>query len=164
MKIPDFDENGNLPQGFYKCELSDLEEKFSKNLSLRRKNIMNAYKMHLKEIIETELAVDHWIDGSFITIKKYPNDIDLFTEFDGVKTDKLLKKDEIDEVVCNAQERFNCLCDSHRTYKYPKHMKTEYESYKLAKTKFLGLLFNSDRDYNLKGVINLEIDKIVGEL
>lgn len=85
-KIPEFDERGNLPVGYHKCELSDLEERFSKRLSLKRKEIMNAYKIHLQEIINTELAVGHWVDGSFITNMKYPNDIDLFTVFDGVKT------------------------------------------------------------------------------
>lgn len=163
-KIPEFDEKGNLPPGYYKCDLSDLEKRFSEKLSLKRKEIMNAYKIHLQEIINTKLASDHWVDGSFITNKKYPLDIDLFTTFDGVKTDELSMKDKIDDIICTAQNRFNLMCDSHRAYEYPEHMETEYKSYITAKTKYLGLLFNSDRDYNLKGVINLEIGKIKEEI
>jgi hypothetical protein len=33
--------------------------------------------------------LNHWIDGSFVTLKENPNDIDTFTEFDGVKAKKL---------------------------------------------------------------------------
>lgn len=69
-------------------------------------------------------------------------------------------KNKVDSIICTAQERFNLMCDSHRAYKYPRHREIEYNSYKSAKTKYLGLLFNSDREYNLKGVINLEIEKI----
>jgi len=36
-------------------------------------------------------------------------------------------------------------------------MEVEYKSYISSKTRYLCLLFNSDTDYNLKGVINLSL-------
>jgi hypothetical protein len=119
---------------------------------------MKAYEKHLKEILNTEIATDHWINGSFVTNEKKPNDIDLLTEFNGLKADELDMEEEIDYIIFNAQRKYHNLCDSHRIFKYPENMKIEYKSYISSKTRYLSLLFNSDTDYNLKGIINLLLE------
>jgi predicted nucleotidyltransferase len=118
---------------------------------------MKSYTKHLKEILNTELATDHWINGSLITDKKEPDDIDLLTEFDRIKTDNLDMKEKIDYLIFNAQRKYHNLCDSHRIFKYPESNTVEYKSYITSKTKYLCLLFSSDIEYNLKGVINLSL-------
>jgi len=153
--IPEFTEKGYLPEGYHKITLKEFKDKFSKNK--KRQSIMKAYEKHLKEILNTKIATDHWVNGSFVTDKKEPNDIDLLTEFDGLKADKLDMKEKIDHIIFNAQRKYHNLCDSHRIFKYPESMEVEYKSYISSKTRYLCLLFNSDTDYNLKGVINLSL-------
>ena len=65
--------------------LEEVEETFSKNKSLKRQEIMAEYKKHLKDLKDTGYYVDHWIDGSFVTSKENPKDIDTLTEFDATK-------------------------------------------------------------------------------
>jgi len=156
--IPKFTEKGYLPERYHKTTLNEFKARFSKEKSLKRQEIIKIYEKHLKEILNTKLATDHWIDGSFVTDKEEPEDIDLLTEFDGVKADDLNMKEQIDYIIFNAQRKYNNLCDSHRIFKYPKSIGIEYKSYITSKTKYLCLLFNSDKEYNLKGVINLSLE------
>jgi len=96
--IPEFTEKGYLPEGYHKITLKEFKDKFSKNK--KRQSIMKAYEKHLKEILNTKIATDHWVNGSFVTDKKEPNDIDLLTEFDGLKADKLdMKENTITYVI-----------------------------------------------------------------
>ncbi|MCL2115698.1 MAG: hypothetical protein FWH29_05710 [Methanobrevibacter sp.] len=164
MAIPNFTSIGYLPEGYHKTTLKEFEEKFSKNKSKKRQKIMKAYKKHLKEILRTKLAIEQWVNGSFVTDKKEPGDIDLLTEFDGIKADSLNMKENIDYIIFNAQNKYNNLCDSHRIFKYPKNMEIEYKSYISSKSKYLGLLFNSDTEFNIKGVINLSLEIKDGDL
>jgi predicted nucleotidyltransferase len=157
--IPDFTDKGYLPEGYHKTTLNEFKDRFSKNKSQKRQEIIKEYEKHLKEILNTNLVTAHWINGSFVTDKKEPEDIDILTEFDSVKTDNLDMKAQIDYIIFNAQRKYHNLCDSHRIFKYPESMKKEYKTYISVKTKYLCLLFNSDREYNLKGVINLSLEK-----
>ena len=72
--------------------LEEIKETFSKNKSLKRQEIMAKYKKHLKDLINTGYYVDHWIDGSFVTSKENPKDIDTLTEFDAKKLSKIMTK------------------------------------------------------------------------
>ncbi|MBQ2654740.1 MAG: hypothetical protein IJF83_14395 [Methanobrevibacter sp.] len=89
-KFNGFDNNGYLPPGIYNMALSEVEELFSKNKTETRKKIMKEYKKQLTAIKRTGYCLDHWIDGSFVTSKINPKDIDTLTEFDGEKL--MLKK------------------------------------------------------------------------
>lgn len=48
---------------------------------------MREYEKHLTEIKNSGYFIDHWIDGSYISTKENPKDIDTLTEFDGEKVD-----------------------------------------------------------------------------
>ncbi len=78
-----FNNEGCLENKIYKMNLTEVEELFSKNKSERREYIMNQYKSYLKKLLKTNYVSKHWIDGSFVTLKEEPNDIDLLTEFNG---------------------------------------------------------------------------------
>ena len=79
--IPDFDKDGNLPSGIYQATLVEIEAKFTSNL--KRKGHFE----HLKLLIDDLIAIGCktiYIDGSFITKKALPNDIDICWESKGV--------------------------------------------------------------------------------
>lgn len=84
-----FNDEGCLPQDIYELTLDEVENGFVQENSQRRQEIFEHYKIHLKDIEETGCCLNHWIDGSFVTLKENPADIDTLTEFDGVKVAKL---------------------------------------------------------------------------
>lgn len=154
-KFNGFDKNKNLPPGVYNMTLSEVEELFSKNKSEMRNNILTEYKKHLKEIKNTGYCLEHWIDGSFVTLKENPNDIDTLTEFDGIKIDESNNRNFVDNLIKNSKENTNNLCHSLKVYKYPPEQKEDYIRYINQKRRILFKLFGKDRKNNKKGFVRL---------
>lgn len=155
--IPEFDENGNLPFGIYSVDFDEFENKFSKGLSERRNIIMGYYKKHLKEILGCNYVLEHWIDGSFVTLKENPGDIDILTELDGVQVDNDDSKIEIRSIFDYAPLYTENCCHSFCIYKYPEENDKEYELYSEAKSTYLFLRFVKDKLGNPKGLLQLNL-------
>jgi hypothetical protein len=79
MEVPIYDENGYLkPHQIIQLDLSTLEEMFTYNS--HRKELFDVFKDYLLKLNSTLIApFQLWVDGSFITKKEMPNDIDLVT-------------------------------------------------------------------------------------
>lgn len=152
-KFNRFDENGNLPQGIYNITLEELEKQFS--TTKKRKEIMHMYKKHLTEIKKTGYLLGHWIDGSYISSQKNPNDIDTLTELDGEKVDKLNDREKMEDLINNAQHKTNYLCHSPRVYKYPYTDEENFKRYINSKRRILIKLFGTDKQGNPKGFARL---------
>jgi hypothetical protein len=74
--LPDFDRNGNLPPGVYEIYSEDdktFEERFGWNSHRRR--LLAGLKRAAKNMAAAGVR-EIWIDGSFITAKELPADID----------------------------------------------------------------------------------------
>ncbi len=155
--IPNFNEEGCLPKGIYLMNLEKFEDNFSKNKSKKRKIIMEHYKSYLNKLLKYDCVINHWIDGSFVTSKEEPNDIDTLTEFDGLKLDED-NKIEIQGIIDNAPLMTDNCCHSIGIYKYPENYEVEYESYSSTKSKVLFILFCSNKNTkNPKGFVKLDI-------
>ena len=155
--IPNFDENGNLPFGIYDVDFNEFENKFSKGLSKRRKDIMEYYKKHLKEILKCDYVLTHWIGGSFVTLEENPNDIDTLTELDGVQCDANDSRNTIQNFFDYAPLRTENYCHSFCIFKYPEENEIEHELYLEAKSTYLCLIFAKDRLGNPKGLLQLNL-------
>ena len=101
--------------------------------------------------------MNHWIDGSFVTLKENPGDIDLLTEFDGIKSKELGIYDDIKHMIYDAPLRTENYCHSFCVFKVPKTFGKDYEDYVDVKTKMLLVLFPMDRiTKTVKGFIKLK--------
>ena len=157
MKLK-YDDVGCLLPGIYDLSLDEIEHEFVVGKSQRRCDIFENYKCHLKEIKNTNCCLNHWIDGSFVTLKENPNDIDTFTEFDGVKAKKLGILDEIDNIIYDAPLRTNNFCHSFRVFKVPQSWQKDYDEYITIKSRILFILFPSDsRTNGVKGFLKLKM-------
>lgn len=155
-KFNGFNEEGCLPFGVYEMSLEEFEEIFSKNQSSRRQLIMKYYKEHINKIRNLPYYLNHWIDGSYVTSKENPNDIDTFTEFDGVKVDQNDDKALVEDLIYNAPLRTHNTCHSFMVYKYPESYTKEYEKYLETKSKTLIMLFGRNKETNNpKGIVKL---------
>jgi hypothetical protein len=162
MKLKDFskelkfNDEGCLPRGIYQLTLGEVENHFVDGKSQRRRDIFEEFKVHLMEIQETGCCLNHWIDGSFVTLKENPGDIDTLTEFDGVKVDELGIRDRLEDLIYNAPLRTNGSCHSLMVIKYPKDFEELYEQYLYFKSNILIMLFCRNKETkNPKGFIEL---------
>lgn len=78
MPIPDFNELGLLPEGLHTATLDEIRQRFGRpTLSNRRYELFQGLRELLDELAGSQI-VDHIIvNGSFVTEKQDPGDIDL---------------------------------------------------------------------------------------
>lgn len=90
--IPEFNEYGCLPEGVYKPTLNEFERRFVFNgqNSTTRKRIYGGFINFERSLIEKGFFNIQWIDGSYVTSKIDPNDIDMVTFYDGLKFGELV--------------------------------------------------------------------------
>ena len=156
-KFNGFNEEGCLPFGIYEMNIDEFENIFTKNKSTKRKEIMKHYKEYIKDIINSPYYLNHWIDGSYVTLKKNPNDIDLLTEYDGIKVDNDNKKEEIEGIIYDAPLKTCNTCHSFVVFNYPKSFPEEHEKFLELKSRILFLIFAvNKKTKNPKGFVKLK--------
>jgi hypothetical protein len=78
MPIPEWSENGLLPEGVHEASLDEVRERFGRfQRSDRRPTLFAKLSEFLRELRSTGLIVAVIINGSFVTAKDEPSDIDL---------------------------------------------------------------------------------------
>src|SRR5215475_11662445 len=78
MPIPDLNENGLLPEGVHDCTLDEIGERFVRfQTTDRRIQLFEKLRALVEEERQAGLAIELIIDGSFVTDKPEPGDIDL---------------------------------------------------------------------------------------
>jgi hypothetical protein len=88
MAIPALNRHGELVSGEYEATLDEIETIFGHSPD-RRKRLMQGLR-NAAENLQYAGVKKIWVDGSFVTDKKEPNDIDGCWEYSSlVDTDKL---------------------------------------------------------------------------
>ena len=78
MPIPDLDDAGFLPPGAHGCALDEVRRRFGEfQTTDRRPKLFDKLQALVREAWSTGLVAEIIIDGSFVTAKPDPNDIDL---------------------------------------------------------------------------------------
>ena len=76
--LPSFNDDGVLPPGIWPCEMAELAQRFAVfRRTDRRLRLYGQLENLLRETLRTGVVVEVIIDGSFVTDKDEPNDIDL---------------------------------------------------------------------------------------
>lgn len=75
--IPELDE-GMLPEGLHSCTIDEVERAFGRfNRTDKRPRLTEKLKEYVSDVRRTGIASAVIVDGSYITKKPEPNDIDL---------------------------------------------------------------------------------------
>jgi hypothetical protein len=78
MAIPSFDKHGFLPAGVYDCTLDEIKGRFGRfELNDRRPALFERLSDFVREAGATGFVRFLLVDGSFVTARLDPNDIDL---------------------------------------------------------------------------------------
>lgn len=78
MPIPALNEFGLLPAGVHVCAMADIEDVFCENDA--RKEIWDAFEGFLNWVTTMPGPVSLLVDGSFVTDKAAPSDIDVVVD------------------------------------------------------------------------------------
>jgi hypothetical protein len=101
-----------LDAGIHYMSLAEFRTKFVDKFphSKRRKVIFDCFSSYAGVLLSTGIVTEIWLNGSFVTSKEEPEDIDAVAFFDQIKADKLkgvdtqimdklpFDKDRIDEI------------------------------------------------------------------
>lgn len=78
MPIPNLNPDGLLPGGIHDCSLEEAQDRFGRfQISDRRVRLWAKFSEFIREAKAGALAQAVLLDGSFVTAKPDPNDIDL---------------------------------------------------------------------------------------
>lgn len=107
-QLPPFDENGLLPEEIYHPDDSEFEQRFVIGFpgSSTRQRIYEGFCRLRMEIAPLGLNGWHWVDGSYVTAKVDPEDLDLVTFADSAQVDNLSTEDQttINDLI-NGEDR-----------------------------------------------------------
>lgn len=78
MPIPDLNTHGLLPTGVHDCTIPEIETSFGWNS--HRVGLLEGFKDFLTKEINGKFACPVYFDGSFVTDKDEPEDIDVVLE------------------------------------------------------------------------------------
>ena len=79
-ELPQFDERGCLPEGIYNPSVEEFMERFV-NVTEHRTKLFRKYQQFTKLCNDAKGIENHYLDGSYVTDKENPNDIDLLILF-----------------------------------------------------------------------------------
>jgi hypothetical protein len=78
MPIPEMNEAGLLPEGVHEATLEEVRERFGRfQRTDRRPALFTKLSTHLAEVRASGFVEAVILDGSFVTAKDEPSDIDL---------------------------------------------------------------------------------------
>jgi predicted nucleotidyltransferase len=147
----EFDSRGNLfPYEIVETDISNFEQIFVTDFieSKRRVNLfgrMKSYIEELKQIIDLPFYI--WIDGSFVTNRLRPNDIDILVFVESVAINRTEKQ------LYQLRERFRPEIDSYFIeVLLPTH--PNYFLFEMNRTEWL-FTFSTSRSFQNKGIIQI---------
>jgi hypothetical protein len=122
--LPEFNTDGNLPEGLYKPTLVEFKDRFVINCadSKTRSPIYSGYMDYCNQMITFDIASTNWVNGSFTTQKQDPGDIDIVIHYDALKLNKLPNREDInDRFLDQLKAKSIFHCHTQTVPVYPKH-------------------------------------------
>jgi len=158
--VLDFNSRGVLEAGFHPCTLADLEFSFVNKFpeSQTRKDIFMGYIGFISKLKQFGISCEQWIDGSFVTSKIDPNDIDFVSIIDKYVLDSLpkLAKQELKEMFNPTIAKTKYKCDAYLLIKVP-HSSSYYNSNYIPYKAYWRGHFGFDRFEQPKGILKIQI-------
>lgn len=147
-----------LPPGRHQATVAEVEAAFANAYpsSASRGPLFEQWRL-LSAAIERIVEIqDQWLDGSYVTTKENPADIDLVSHFDGPALDALdpIEKTLLIGLIHGHQSRDIHACDSFYIAIYPAGhpARAQYE----AALRYWDNLFGRHRDGDPKGYVEVK--------
>lgn len=110
-----------FPAGFHPLSLDDIEQVCVDlfPLSTTRQTIMNGLRAFVQRLVDDGVEGQLWIDGSFLTEKIDPKDVDVLLRYDGAafNVGPPALQDTVRWVIAN--QKHTLFCDCYVLMEYP---------------------------------------------
>lgn len=170
--LQEFLENGNLNPGIHLYKVTEFEEQFVLGFgnSESRKDIYEKFVTWMRQLIAV-LPPDYaWLDGSYLTMKTNPNDLDLVVFYQVTRVQDA-GPEVVSEILRLIEEVSRTLrCDAYFCYLFdgfsPEQLAEVPQQYRTSRTYWMGQ-FGFDRGEKPKGIVQLSQEEILllgGEL
>lgn len=161
-----FDNHGNLPPGFHDWTFEEAGERFVRAFteSRTRARIWSGYSKLCNELLTIIDECELWLDGSFVTFKPNPGDLDLLVVAEKSDLDRLPEASyrRFRELVDGSGTRARYACDSYLLKKVSSD-DPWYDEYRARRKYWMGE-FGFDRDDHPKGIIRVRVAAATWEL
>ncbi|MDD1519984.1 MULTISPECIES: DUF6932 family protein [Bradyrhizobium] len=156
-----FNSNGYLDAGIHTLANDELEGHFVASFphSTTRKPIFAGYNQHAQEITDLVGGCEQLLDGSFVTSKNDPGDVDLVMLIDATIIDALpdAKKAALKALVSGPTTKAKYLCDAYFCPVYPPgHPMSDAAR---AQRKYWIGEFGYDRNDIPKGIVHVKLTR-----
>ena len=153
-----FNAKGYLEPGLHQMKVDDIEKEFVTPFphSSTRKDILDGFKKHSDELQMILNKYMQMIDGSFVTNKNDPGDVDLICFIDGDMLDAMNRADQmkIAALLDGKTTKATHMCDAYFCPSYP-DTHPKYHGYRTTRKYWMGE-FGYDRSDVAKGIVILE--------
>jgi len=153
-----FNEKGLLDPGFHEYKFDEIDKIFVKDFSesQTREQIYKGFLMWTKELLNICMPNEIWIDGSFVTSKINPNDIDLVCFIEAI--DYIQNKAKIDQLRMSGKQNY---CDTYIAIS-PNPILPASENQNLINNRnYWRGQFGFDREDNPKGMIKITKQSLI---
>jgi hypothetical protein len=127
VPIPDLDAEGLLPEGLHDCTLDEVEARFGQfTRSDRRVDLVRHLRTYCTELKGVDVAGFLVLDGSFVTAKEEPGDIDILlalrSDADLAQDFRPFEYNALSKRRVKARHPFDLLVAPEATEAYEKHL------------------------------------------
>jgi len=154
-----FNANGYLEAGIYDLDHSALEEHFVTAFphSSTRSAIFAGYSRHSSELMQFGIPCVEFLNGSFVSNKADPGDIDMvgFMDLDAVDALSEDQQNALLGLFAGKATRATHLCDSYFVPSVPDHHPL-FDKLRAQRKYWMGE-FGYDREDRPKGILRLEL-------
>lgn len=108
MTIPPFNEAGELPPGEHTCGIAEFRDRYVTSFpkSISRREIFKGYVEFTDSEIDLGFILFQWLDGSYVTAKENPNDIDMVSFIEPGMINEAIAADALTGF--EVKRRFGC--------------------------------------------------------
>ena len=159
-----FNANGFLDPGIHDVELSAIEEHLVRGFptSTTRPRIIDGYKRHRTDLETLNIELEQLLNGSFVSTKNDPGDIDLVCFADADTVDRLSPADQIKfrALTLGSSTKSTHLCDAYFCPTVPE-TDPRYLMVRQNRKYWMGE-FGYDRQERPKGILRMRITHAKG--
>lgn len=152
-----FDVNGNLEAGIHDITMEELQDIFVNSFpsSNTRPVIFSGYYSHDSHLKELNITIEKFVDGSYVTKKNDPRDIDFLCIADALEVDNLPddKKHLLSNLIDNECCKNAYMCDVYFLASLPEDH-PNYPQYRCMRKYWMGE-FGFDRQERAKGFVRM---------
>lgn len=158
-----FLDDGNLNPGIHIYTFNQFEKQFIEDFptSETRKQIYTKFCDWFKQLVEILTPRYIWLDGSFLTKKINPNDLDLVIFYRPEDITSKPLAEELKEFIHKTSKAYDCdayLCLTLGHLK--EHQKQDFGTLSIMETYWMGQ-FAFDRNRRPKGIIEINSENIL---